>query len=471
MIFVAPKSLTTRLVLSMALILAAVGYLAGVQIYNSVGESIRQPGLLELKKNMAWLAGSVEIEDGVLDFESRAHEFTENGIWRISLADGRVLWESNWAELNDEYLTESVEWSLAESKQSRRDPGPLVVTKESSEKGPGHPAYRVAGGLGKIDLTMAARTRNAFNGEQRARLALSLWMNGVLAFLALVLVLGLFVRWQLAPLGRMSKESAAIGPENTGARIGPAGTSVECVALRESVNTMVERLAAQLERERQFASMAAHELRTPLAQLRTSIEVALRRERDASEYRDALSGSLLDIARLQKLIENLLFLVRNHDGIEMTHSLSLRTLAEQAARDAGSAAQAPRNFEALNVHGNSELLGGALRNVLDNAARYAPGAPPVLSAAEVSDAIELAVTDAGPGVPESEREKIFEPLTRLDQARSIGHAADGFGLGLTVARAAVKACGGNLFCRARADGKAGAEFVFALKKAGEAHSS
>jgi signal transduction histidine kinase len=279
----------------------------------------------------------------------------------------------------------------------------------------------------------------------------------------------LLIRWQLRPLARMAQQASGIGPGNLAERIAPVGSSAECVRLRESINAMLSRLAEGLEREHNFASSAAHELRTPLAQLRTQIEVALRKQRDAAEYRTGLAEALVDVERLEKLVLGLLQLTRSQDDASIEcQPVSLGAVLKKVqAIHGGDAAQFAdgEQVAGLLVRADEELLAAAISNVLDNAARYAPGAPATVTVTAADDEVVLVVADRGPGVPEAERERIFDPLTRLDEARSIGETADGFGLGLAVARAAVRRFGGDLVCRGRTDGDSGAEFVFRLPRA------
>ena len=97
---------------------------------------------------------------------------------------------------------------------------------------------------------------------------------------------------------------------------------------------------------------------------------------------------------------------------------------------------------------------------MENAKRYAPDSAPRVTFSKSDRGVNITVEDRGPGIEEADRERIFEPLLRLDRARTIGNAADGFGLGLTVARSITRSFGGDLACRARSDGQAGAAFVF-----------
>jgi len=323
----------------------------------------------------------------------------------------------------------------------------------------------------RLDLVLTARASADEARTELARLRRTLWAVGPLALAATAAGLALLIRWQLRPLARMAEQAGAIGPAGRGGRIDAAATSSELVRLREAINGMLRRLAEGLERERQFASTAAHELRTPLAQLRTTVEVALRRPREAAEYREALEGVSSDVERLQKLVVGLLQLTRGSDPAgTRSVPVPLLPLLARAAKQCGPAllpAPSPGGDGGGPwVYGDAELLHAALCNVLENASRYAPGAPPAVRVvAEDGRGTVLAViSDRGPGVPEEDRERIFQPLTRLDASGTVRDGG-GFGLGLAVARTAARAFGGDLTCRARSDGLAGAEFVLTLRRA------
>jgi signal transduction histidine kinase len=330
------------------------------------------------------------------------------------------------------------------------------------------PRYRLAGEPGRIELLLTARTSSAAMENELARMAWGLRTVGPLSLLLTGALLAALIRWQLRPLARMAEQAGRIGPGSPAERIGPVGSTAECSQLREAINGMLDRLAEGLEREHRFASTAAHELRTPLAQLRTTIEVALRRDRDASEYRAALSETLADVERLQKLVLGLLHLTRAAEPAATTRGrpVVLASLLERAGRDHGPLAIArDPGPDGVAVVGDEDLFLSALGNVLENAAHHAPGAPATIRVEGDGDRVQVIVADRGAGVPEADRERIFQPLTRLSRTRADGDSEGGFGLGLTVARAAVRAYGGDLICRGRADGAPGAEFVFSFLKA------
>src|SRR6185295_4806339 len=160
--------------------------------------------------------------------------------------------------------------------------------------------------------------------------------------------------------------------------------------------------------------------------------IALNKERSGSEYKEALSRTLLDIERLQKLVVNLLFLTREHDRYARDSGIPLQKIVAEAIRNCGSAAKIQTDLHSIAVSGNEELLESAVRNVFENAQRYAPLEPPEVHASESGDDICLSIIDSGPGIPQADRERIFEPLTRLDESRAVSDDNEGFGLGLTV---------------------------------------
>lgn len=326
------------------------------------------------------------------------------------------------------------------------------------------PQYGLPRGGGSFELTATAAASTLEMERKLARLARVLGVGGPLALLAAGAVLVLLIRAQLRPLSRMAAQASRVGPRDLTERIGPVGTSQECVRLRESINAMVERLADGLERERRFAATAAHELRTPMAQLRSTVEVALRRQRDASEYREALAESVEDIERLDKLVSGLLELTRRPESVR-GRPVPLAGLLHRVLRSRDDVARPEGLSESstLCVEGDEELFTAALAGVCDNAARHGGGEDVTVRVETDGTTIRVMIADRGPGVPPGDRERIFEPLTRLDSAPSSKDGPPGFGLGLAVARSTLRAFGGDLVCRERSDGANGCDFVFTFQ--------
>ena len=316
--------------------------------------------------------------------------------------------------------------------------------------------YELPEGSRHVELVLNAQMPAAAAQQELRRLARILWITGPLFLMATGSLLAILIRWQLRPLSRMARQAAKIGPATADERIEPAGSSLELVGLRQAINSMLSRLAEGLDRERRFASIAAHELRTPLAQMRATIDVILRRTRDAGEYRQSLQEISTDVDRLEKLVGGLLQLARSADSFKSyAHPISLGQLLRSLKINL------PEPGHDLFVCGDAQLLQSAIQNVLDNAARYAPHEPPQVRIETEPKIIRLLISDRGPGVPPDDRERIFEPLTRLHPTQN---AVEGFGLGLAVARATVRGFGGDLTCQARSDDLPGAVFVFTFQK-------
>ena len=343
-------------------------------------------------------------------------------------------------------------------------------------------AYVLPPDAARVDLVLTAQASGAEARDELARLGRTLWSLGPLALAATAAVLALLVRWQLRPLARMAEQASRIGPATLrpaggsgagGEAVDAAGGGAELARLRAAINRMVARLGEGLERERRFAADAAHELRSPLAEMRATVEVALRRPREAPEYRQALEAVASDLLRLQNLVTGLLQLTRADAGGVPGRPVALAPLLRRAAaqcRAAGGRADAAaRGADAADgvwVLGDEELLHAAVCNVLANAARYAPPEPPTVTVESDAEngVVRVVICDRGPGVAAGDRERIFQPLTRLDGARTAA-GADGFGLGLAVARGTARAFGGDLACTDRPDGAGGAAFVFTLRRA------
>jgi len=225
----------------------------------------------------------------------------------------------------------------------------------------------------------------------------------------------------------------------------------EIARLARAFNELLDRLESAHGTQQRFLADASHELRTPLTVLRGEIEVALRRERPANEYREVLESSREEIERLARLTENLLALARSDagEGLVTREAVDLaavcghvrETLAARAAEkridlqiDAG---------EPVWTSGDAIALERVCLNLAENAIRYSPPGESVTLRARVegSEAV-LAVSDTGPGIGAEHLPHLFERFYRVDKARSREHG--GAGLGLAIVEALVKAHGGSV---------------------------
>lgn len=455
-------SLALRISLATAAILLFAGMFAGAAIFHTVQHSLHQDLESKINERLEWIEASIELEKGRLEFEPNQAHFESDVSWQVTFLDGQVLWSENWQEHAHKTTTKTRPITVGNAES------PIALTQSIhrlEEIGKyGHP-YQLNNPNEKIQLRVKVRAYNGYIGEELRRLSFALWTVGPLSIFGISAILAWFVRRQLRPLEEIASHASRIGPETLNSRIASGGNSIECVRLQHSLNMMISRLEEGLGRERLFASAAAHELRTPIAQLRTSIEVEMRKDRTLEEYKKALTQTLDDVIRMQNLVEQLLLLTKMQQSASELEPLSLSDLITQAQKAADVQATCGASIREFKIKGKPELVICGLRNVLQNAARYAPNKQPSIDACLKDGDIEVVVADNGPGISETNLERIFDPLLRLDNARSIGDSANGFGLGLTVSRAAIQACGGFLFCRARSDGNSGAEFVFRFKKA------
>jgi signal transduction histidine kinase len=243
----------------------------------------------------------------------------------------------------------------------------------------------------------------------------------------------------------MRRRAAAVSAETPGERLPVPATGDELERLGTTLNEMLERLEAGLERERGFVADAGHELRTPLAALRTELELALRHGGSAEELREAVGRSAEEVDRLTQLAEDLLLIARSDRGglplqieavdVDELFAGVVRRL-EWRAQAEGKQITAARARAV--VRGDRVRLEQALVNLVDNALRY--GGPAVTISLAARDAsVELHVTDDGPGFPGVFVGRAFERFSRADTARG----RSGAGLGLAIVRTIAEAHGGS----------------------------
>lgn len=269
------------------------------------------------------------------------------------------------------------------------------------------------------------------------------------ASLVAALGLHLAVRSALAPLARTQRELAAIRGPGSGRRLTEGGPE-EIRAVGGAFNELLDRLAAAHQAQERFTAEAAHELRTPVTALRLALDLARRRPRSAEAHRDTLAELSEATDRLQRRVEGLVVLARVTGGAEVAPAVrSVATLVrEAAAAEAPDAARTAVGDDRVVVH--PELAGIALRNLLRNAARHAPGRPVSVRAVRVGDHVRIEVEDQGAGVAPEDRERLFDAMARGGRARA--DDPGGLGLGLPLARRIARSEGGDCTLEAAAGG-------------------
>ncbi|MFD7735097.1 ATP-binding protein [Kitasatospora phosalacinea] len=305
---------------------------------------------------------------------------------------------------------------------------------------------------GPVTVRVGASLHTADTAEDLTTAAL-----GVLSAV-LVATVGV-VTWRatgraLRPVEAIRSEVAGIGDRDLDRRVPEPAGDDEIGRLANTMNGMLDRLESAGVRQRRFIADASHELRSPLAVLRTQLEVA-HTHPDPAVRAEMVAGALQDTDRLQSLAADLLLLARldatGHDGPR--EDVDLAELVRAGAKG-GARQRIPVTLDLADrpvATGNPLWLGRLLTNLLDNARRHAEHRVTVRLAfdAAAGQAV-LDVTDDGPGIAPADREKVFERFTRLDDARSRDDG--GTGLGLSIARDIAALHGGTLAVRDVPDG-------------------
>jgi signal transduction histidine kinase len=265
---------------------------------------------------------------------------------------------------------------------------------------------------------------------------------------------------------RIAAVARAVAAGDLSARIGKPSGDSEMARLGRDVDDMISRLAVLVETQQRFIANASHELRSPVTTLLGELSFALRRDRNAATYREAIEEALESTRRLKVVTEDLLALARigsaemTLDSVPLADVTRAAVESTRAAADArGVALEFTCNGTAVPGHaGDLERL---LRNLVENAIRHSPrGGRVQIEAQHDVDHVHLRVIDDGPGVPPDARERIFEPFFRLAGDRA-DHA--GAGLGLAIGRSIARAHGGDLWVD---DSAHGARFVVRLPVSG-----
>ncbi|MFI7611550.1 sensor histidine kinase [Nonomuraea terrae] len=289
---------------------------------------------------------------------------------------------------------------------------------------------------GESHVVYAGQEQPAILGTYRLELYLALGVltASTLAMVAAWALLGLALR----PVEAMRRRMAEVTVTDLSMRV-PAPPGRDAVArLAHTVNDTLARLEAAVDQQRRFSSMVSHELRTPLTGVRAELEEALM-YRDVDPH-ESIRRALTALDRCHGIVEEMLILARVRTAPRRHERVNLTDLA----RDEVAARRAPiriRAEEDVVVYGNAVQLREVLVNLLVNAERHAESLVEVRVTRAEGQAV-VTVLDDGPGIAETERERVFQPFVRLDDARR--RDPQGSGLGLAISRAIAQSHDGSL---------------------------
>jgi signal transduction histidine kinase len=273
-------------------------------------------------------------------------------------------------------------------------------------------------------------------------------------------------RRALRPLADVSQAAEAIAGGRLDTRL-EATDDPHLGVLATSFNEMAQALQDRIERDARFASDVSHELRSPLMTLSAAVDI-LETRRDEMPERSQAALDLLaaEVGRFSQLVEDLLEISRYDAGAVRLELDEIR-LAEfimQAVRASGNGTNVPVELDSelasVVVQADKRRLARVVANLLDNAQKYAEGATSV-SLRRVEDRVQIAVEDSGPGIPDDERDIVFERFARGGGAGRRG-SGDGVGLGLALVAEHVRLHGGRVWVEERDEDSTGARFVVEL---------
>jgi len=259
----------------------------------------------------------------------------------------------------------------------------------------------------------------------------------------------------LRPVEAIRTQVAQIGSGALDRRVPETSVEDEIGRLARTMNEMLGRLQASSERQRRFVADASHELRSPLASLRTQIEVDHAYPSQDGERGDTrVSNQLAELDRMESLVSDLLLLARVDERKLRLRSglVPLDQIVREEAKRVGTASSMvidTSRVRPTTLRGDADALTRVVGNLLDNAGRYAGSRVDVVLRAS-NEQVRFAVADDGPGIPVEARERVFERFRRLDEGRS--RSSGGAGLGLAIVRSIVHAHGGTVRVEERGSG-------------------
>ncbi len=425
----APLDIRRRLLL---IVLASVAFALAVATWGFnvlLAHSAAQDADTELRDRVGSERSALEVQGGRIRIIESSHE---------PLADG-LIWIFRGTQPLEAPPSRPEALAAARSLISR--PAGFVDVDGTDERLYGVP---ILDGSRRIGTLVAGISLAPY--EQTRREALIASLAFALVLLAIVGVAAWWLlRSALRPVARLTEQADAWSEADLDRRFSLGEPRDEITRLAATLDALLGRIAASLRRERLLSAELSHELRTPLAKLTAEAELALRRERTAGEYREALAAVLGNAQQLRRIVEALLAAAQQeagNRGISEAESVARAAVAgcSRLAADRGVELQVDGVSSSLRVGVEEDLAERILHPVIENACRY--GRTSVRVSVDRSDgAVLFTVDDDGPGVADDEREAIFEPAARGSAGQN---GSNGAGLGLALARRLARSVAGEV---------------------------
>jgi len=323
----------------------------------------------------------------------------------------------------------------------------VLSVKAEVERGAIAPAAQSIPDVQTIQVAMDRSQEDELIADYRGRLSYVL----IVALIVCVAVGYKIAQRGMRPIREITRTAGGTGPGNLTQRITPAGLPAELHELAGTFNAMLNRLEEAFDRLSRFSANIAHELRTPVNNLRGELDVALQKQRSPADYEEIIGSCLEECGRLTRIIESLLFLARSEnpqtqvdrEQVDVAQELrNIREFYEATAQEAGVQLIADGTTP-LETELNRALFQRAVGNLITNAIAHTPRGGKVILQAN-GDAANLAVkvTDTGGGIPPHHLPHVFDRFYRANHSRAA--AGGGLGLGLAIVKSIVELHGGTV---------------------------
>lgn len=416
--------------------------------------------LIGVREGLRWMLHkelAVALDDEVVEiglsaeqpFESAAQVFEE--MQRTAAGHLRHGW---FLQLLDESGTTPL-WSSRNTPDELTEHNPIPLEGSQIERDGFRFAQRHLDREGMPAYWVRVGTATDFIGEDIDNVTRII--TPVLIFIFMLAPIGGYIVAGRAtsPLQKIISTSRTLHPNQLDARLPLRGTDDELDQLSAEINEFLDQIASHLQRNREFVAHAAHELRSPLAAIEASVDVALSRRRSAEEYEDLL-GTILEECRQLTVLVNQLLLLAESDGGGLSQSQQAIDLSRVTSSSVemfrGVAEEVNIEIEArispkVTVMGDSTRLRQVVNNLIDNAVKYTLDGGSVqvtLRENQAAGQAVLQVCDTGIGIPAEDLAHVFDRFYQVDRSRQRNQAIHGCGLGLSICRAIVEAYNGEI---------------------------
>lgn len=442
------KSIKGRLFLWIFIVVSLILITSGVLVYYEVKNVVVSSIDEVLHSDMQIFTGLLHVKSGKVEFE-----FSDiiSGDYTIPLSGHyyKIIINNNVFTASPSLVDNN--YDLASGKMESFNQKNKI--RIYSSKGPGNEPLRVM----QQDLMMFGTPVTLFAARSMTE-SLSILNRLMIFFIfsipATIIIIGiisiLIAKRSLSPLDKFSSDISNISHRNLSNRIETLGQSTELQRLSESFNQMIDRLDRAFEAEKRIVSDASHELKTPVAVIRSHCDVTLAKERHAGEYIDALQKIRDTSSHMSKIITDMLLLARLDSGsVDFAEFSPVRlsecvnntaALVNVLAKDVGVKINMSIDKE-IRVNGNKEQLTEAFLNILENAVTYNKANGIVdISITKAGEQAVVSFADTGSGISKADLSRIFDRFFRSAMTRSKA----GSGLGLSIAKTIIEAHSGEI---------------------------